>query len=556
MELSQFKHARISQSGNLISFIHEYKRYILIKIIDCKKQIFFHKKYYNIIASSIIKYFFVKETLIVFYTKNSLYYLDSISLKNNNLLTQRIFKTNMPNCNLFYCTDYYAITSFEKDACTREFISSVYIFKTKKNECKKIIELPGIIEQIFTTSKKLYLNLINSQGLKKILVLENQKNIYELIDDYKKLSLQILDANDKYLVCSGELFDETINFVIYNGRLNFFNLSSITNNQISYAKLYNDYLCIIANKGCNDEFFIVNLKDNSSHLISNIGTNIRCVSYDNNMMFYFQCTYNSLSYCSYNLCTGNRTIVWENKHSINSIMCVENIKLSERTLEFMHFYNTGESKGTIFYLHGGPSTHFKNEYNQVCDLRSSAGYDIICLNYRGSTGYGKDFQKQIDRNWGIKEIEDVIEVTEKYSSSNNILLGESYGAFLCLHSILKNSKLWKKCCMLSPFLTPLSMYNNPDCANKYLFKSQLNSKINDCDFNKFEKIDCKILIIHGTNDSVIPISESEKIVEILEHNKKIMNSDFWFIKGNFKHSFNYQSEFHFFKNILNSFLTQ
>lgn len=204
MKLSQFKHARISQSGNLISIIHEYKRYILIKIIDCKKQIFFHKKYYNITPSSIIKYFFVKDTLIVFYTKNSMYYLDSISLKNNKLLTQRIFKTDMPNCNLFYCTDYYAITSFEKDACTREYISRVYLFKPEKIECKKITELPGIIEQIFATSKKIYLNLINSHGLKKILVLDNQKNIYELIDDYNKLSLKILDANDKYLVCSGE----------------------------------------------------------------------------------------------------------------------------------------------------------------------------------------------------------------------------------------------------------------------------------------------------------------------------------------------------------------
>lgn len=110
--------------------------------------------------------------------------------------------------------------------------------------------------------------------------------------------------------------------------------------------------------------------------------------------------------------------------------------------------------------------------------------------------------------------------------------------------------------MLSPFLTPLSMYNNPDFANKNLIKPQLNSKINDCDFNHFKNIDCKILIVHGTNDSVIPISESEKIVEILEHNKKNMNSDFWFIKGNFKHSLNYQSEFHFFENILISFLTQ
>ena len=273
-------------------------------------------------------------------------------------------------------------------------------------------------------------------------------------------------------------------------------------------------------------------------------------------MFYFQGTYNSLSYCSYNLCTGQKTIIWDNKYRINSIMCVENINLSDRSLEIMHYYCTGKSKGTIFYLHGGPSTHFKNEHNQVCDFLSSAGYDIICLNYRGSTGYGKEFEKQIDGNWGIKEVDDVIAVTKKYSSNNNILLGESYGAFLCLHAILRKPKLWKKCCMLSPFITPLSMYNNPDCTNKNLFKKQLNSKINDCDFKHFKNTDCKILIVHGTNDSVIPLSESKKLVKILEFNKKNINSDFWFIKGNFKHSLNYPSEFHFFKNILLSFLAQ
>lgn len=556
MKLSQPKHIRISQSGNFISYINEYKQYLSIKIDEWKKNASFYKKYYNTNMSSVIKYFFVGDALIVLLNKSGIYSLDLISIEDCKLITKRLLKTSMPNCNLFYCVDRYAITSYHKDLYSDKYISKVYIYTSTNFERIKEIELLGIVEHVFVASDNYYFNIINQFGIEEIIVVDQKNNKYELLKNCKFLNSKILDINNDYIVCTSEFSNQTINFIINNTNLDFSAFSALKHEHIEYAKLHKHYLSVILNNGCNDEVYLINLENNTSTLITNKAVVYKCISYMGNSMNYIESTYNSLSYCSFNLLKKDKTILWEINYSLKSKMKIENVSLNNRVLQIQHFYYLGKKKGTIFYLHGGPSSHFTNQYNKMCDFLSYEGYDIICLNYRGSTGYGKEFEKEIDGNWGIKELEDVIEITEKYTSDNNILLGESYGAFLCLHAMLKKTKLWKKYCMISPFVSPLSLYNNPDFKYKKLIAKQLESEIKFNNLTNWESIDCKILIIHGTRDNIIPISESKKIVKMLKENNKYEFLDYWFVEGNFQHTTNYPSDFLFIKKILQLFLAQ
>ena len=495
--------------------------------------------------SSIIKCFYVNDDLKLFFIKDGIYYLDSISIKTRSVLTQRRSFQNLLNCNLFYGANLYVLTTFEKSKQSNAFTSCIYYLDSKDTP-KKIEEMPGIVDRVIVTFDKLYIDIICNNGIRKIYIVEQGKKIYELIDNYQKINLNILDANNNYIVGSADFMTKSIDFVMENPSKKIINLCSYINNYVQYARLYNDYLFVVTHKGCINEFLFINFLKNKCTLISDVGVILPHISFNNGKAFYFLSTYNSLSYLCYDVNTGDREILWEKKCHIPTTMCIESIDVGSTSIELMHFYYNGKSKGTVFYLHGGPASHFKNEYRQIYDFLSTEGYDIVCLNYRGSTGYGYEFERQIDKKWGELEIGDVITVVEQLSSSNNILFGESYGAFLSLHALLKSPKLWHKCCLLSPFISPLSMYNNPDCRNKDFFKKQLESKVNICDFDKLYNTNCKILIVHGKYDSVIPISESQRIVKILEDHNKVQGLDFWFSWGDFKHSLDVNSELNLF----------
>lgn len=68
----------------------------------------------------------------------------------------------------------------------------------------------------------------------------------------------------------------------------------------------------------------------------------------------------------------------------------------------------GEVKGTIVYVHGGPTWHSENNLNYQIQFFVSQGFNVLDPNYRGSTGFSRAFQEAIKEDgWGGREQEDI-----------------------------------------------------------------------------------------------------------------------------------------------------
>ncbi len=68
----------------------------------------------------------------------------------------------------------------------------------------------------------------------------------------------------------------------------------------------------------------------------------------------------------------------------------------------------GEVRGTVVYVHGGPTYHSPDYLNAEIQFFVSQGFNVFDPNYRGSTGYGLPFQKAILADgWGGREQEDI-----------------------------------------------------------------------------------------------------------------------------------------------------
>ena len=90
-------------------------------------------------------------------------------------------------------------------------------------------------------------------------------------------------------------------------------------------------------------------------------------------------------------------------------------------------------------LHGGPQTMWSDDwgYRWNPQVLASAGYVILMVNRRGSTGYGQKFTDEITNDWGGKPYVDIMKGTEaalaKFSfidKSRLAAAGGSYGGYM------------------------------------------------------------------------------------------------------------------------------
>src|SRR5207248_1797394 len=63
----------------------------------------------------------------------------------------------------------------------------------------------------------------------------------------------------------------------------------------------------------------------------------------------------------------------------------------------------------IVYVHGGPSSQHMNGFHRSVQYLVNSGYVVIAPNYRGSTGYGKDFEERNRFDMGGGDLHDVAE---------------------------------------------------------------------------------------------------------------------------------------------------
>jgi dipeptidyl aminopeptidase/acylaminoacyl peptidase len=66
------------------------------------------------------------------------------------------------------------------------------------------------------------------------------------------------------------------------------------------------------------------------------------------------------------------------------------------------------SKKAVVYVHGGPTAHSEDAISPLIQYLVSRGFNVLAPNYRGSTGYGAEFEDLIRvSGWGSDEQKDI-----------------------------------------------------------------------------------------------------------------------------------------------------
>src|SRR5439155_1229763 len=122
----------------------------------------------------------------------------------------------------------------------------------------------------------------------------------------------------------------------------------------------------------------------------------------------------------------------------------------------------------IVYVHGGPTSQTVNLFNRFIQHMVNQGYMVIAPNYRGSTGYGKEFQQANLFDMGGGDLQDVlaaadwIKQTGYLDPKKLVIVGGSYGGYMSMMAVTKAPDVWAAAVPIVPFVNYFTEIQNED----------------------------------------------------------------------------------------------
>ena len=188
----------------------------------------------------------------------------------------------------------------------------------------------------------------------------------------------------------------------------------------------------------------------------------------------------------------------------------------------------------VLMVHGGPWARDGYGYNSYHQWLANRGYAVLSVNFRGSTGFGKEFISAGDLEWGRKMHDDLIDavdwaVAEGITDADKVaIMGGSYGGyatlagltftpetFACGIDIVGPSNLETLLETIPPYWEPLIAQfhermgnpNTPEGLAMLKERSPLHSA---------DRIVKPLLIGQGANDPRVKQAESDQIVAAMQ----------------------------------------
>ena len=185
--------------------------------------------------------------------------------------------------------------------------------------------------------------------------------------------------------------------------------------------------------------------------------------------------------------------------------------------------------------HGGPWVRDTWGYNPEVQLFASHGYAVLQMNYRGSTGYGRDFWMAGFKEWGKKMQDDITDGVQflidqgVVDSERVAIYGGSYGGYATLAGVTFTPDVYT-CAIDYVGVSNLFTFMNtiPPYWKPYL--QMMYEMVGDPEKDKelmyaaspvyhVDQIKAPLFIIQGANDPRVNIGESDQIVRSLRKRK-------------------------------------
>jgi dipeptidyl aminopeptidase/acylaminoacyl peptidase len=187
----------------------------------------------------------------------------------------------------------------------------------------------------------------------------------------------------------------------------------------------------------------------------------------------------------------------------------------------------GELPPLLTLVHGGPTTQATPAYSPAVQYWTSRGFAVVDVNYGGSSGFGRAYRRELQGNWGVVDVADVVAAARYLSGTGQAdplrtaIRGGSAGGFTVLLAL----------CTSDVFRAGADYYGISDMTalanDTHKFESRyLDSLIGPLPqaqaiydsrspLHHLDGFKVPLLVLQGADDPVVPPNQSELIVNAL-----------------------------------------
>ena len=189
---------------------------------------------------------------------------------------------------------------------------------------------------------------------------------------------------------------------------------------------------------------------------------------------------------------------------------------------------TAEKAPVVLAIHGGPEAQERPIYNPLYQYLVSRGIGVLATNIRGSTGYGKSYQRLIQRDWGGGDLKDWDHAVKWLHAQDWVdperigVWGGSYGGFAVLTCVTRLPDYWAAAVDIFGPSNLITFAKAVPPTWRRMMKRFVGDPEEDADMLRerspltyIDNVTTPLLVIQGAKDPRVVKPESDQLVEKL-----------------------------------------
>jgi dipeptidyl aminopeptidase/acylaminoacyl peptidase len=185
----------------------------------------------------------------------------------------------------------------------------------------------------------------------------------------------------------------------------------------------------------------------------------------------------------------------------------------------------GELPPLIVTVHGGPTAVARPTFSLARQFWTSRGFAVVDVNYGGSTTFGRDYRRRLEREWGVVDLADAVAAVDWLVSAGRVdprrvaIRGSSAGGYTVLAALAFTDRFnvganWYGVADVEALARTshkfernydVSLIGPPDAA-RYRARSPLYH---------LERFRAPLITFQGSDDCIVPPDQSRAIFEAL-----------------------------------------
>jgi dipeptidyl aminopeptidase/acylaminoacyl peptidase len=185
----------------------------------------------------------------------------------------------------------------------------------------------------------------------------------------------------------------------------------------------------------------------------------------------------------------------------------------------------------VVFCHGGPTGAADPGFDPVVQFFTSRGIAVACVDYRGSSGYGREYRRRLDGLWGEADVDDCVGYASALvdaglvDGSRLAIRGTSAGGLTALGALVRSDRFvggvaWYGVTDLEALAADTHEFEShyvdslvgpwPEDAATYRDRSPVNHP---------DRVSGAVLLLQGADDPVVPADQSERFAEQLRRHR-------------------------------------